>query len=306
MILAKVIADSIGVDAPRLTTLELVYPRFIHAELMTHRVFSRNASSSRAIPVKKLIADLRATPALPVEWRMDESGMQGFTAANETQAREAEAIYIAAMEDAIRHAERLDAAGFHKQHVNRLLEPFAHIKVVLTATQWRNWDGLRDHPDADPTICALAKAIIAARDASTPQTLLMGNWHLPYIEEEDAEPVALFLKSADRQELGLHSDDHLAAVDLLKRVSAARCARTSYKTFDGKRSTVPADLKLFNKLVTSDLIHASPTEHQAAPDAWLTKGKRWMSPHRHGNLKGWCQFRKFLANENLDDLPVAA
>jgi hypothetical protein len=67
-ITAKVIADSIADGCPRLITLQLRYPRFIHSEFMTHRAFSRNASSSRAIPVERLIQDVIDDPAMPVYW----------------------------------------------------------------------------------------------------------------------------------------------------------------------------------------------------------------------------------------------
>ena len=294
MISAQIIADSFGQDAPRLTTFELVYPRFIHAELMTHRVFSRNASSSRAIPVARMHKAIREMPALPVEWRMDEPGMQGWTLATPEQAEEAKIIYLEAMEDAIRHAERLAAKKYHKQHINRITEPYQHIRVCLTSTEWLNWDGLRDHPDAEPTIQALARAMKAARQAHQPSFLHAWDHHLPYIEETDRVAAQGFIDGTN-----------FSVQDILIRVSGARCARTSYKTHNGLRSEIADDLRLFNKLVTSDLIHASPTEHQASPDFLLIK-ERWMTPELHGNFRGWKQFRKTLPNENLDSLPLAA
>lgn len=304
MFTANILADSIGVDAPRLTSMELVYPFFIHGEFMTHRVFSRNASSSRAIPVLKMIAAIRANPAMPAEWRMNEAGMQGWTKASPEIEAELVEIWLEAMNDAIRHAERMEKLSAHKQHINRVVEPFKHMRVVVTATDWKNFDGLRDHPDADPSMQALAKAVIAARDASTPRLLGLGEWHLPYILPEDEDRIAAFLRQAslsELRELGLLTNHDVPELLVKKMVSAARCARTSYRTHSGEATDIKKDIKLYTKLVGAQPIHASPVEHQATPDSYLTKGKRWMSPERHGNLRGWQQFRKFLPNENLQD-----
>ncbi len=168
LISATVLADSVSSKGVRLLTMELVYPRFVHSELMTHRVFSRNASSSRAIPTARAIRMIREHPAVPASWRMNQSGMQGYEVASEEVTLAAQGIWLEAMEDAIRHAERMDALKVHKQVVNRLTEPFSHIKVVLTSVYWENWTGLRKHGAADPTIAALAEAIHEARSASTP------------------------------------------------------------------------------------------------------------------------------------------
>ena len=133
LIKAEVLADSISPDNVRLTTLGLVYPRFIHSELMTHRVFSRNASSSRAIPTKRALRMIQENPAVPASWRMNQPGMQGYEVASEEVALSAQAIWLSAMEAANYHAMQMDALGIHKQVVNRITEPFSHIKVVLTS-----------------------------------------------------------------------------------------------------------------------------------------------------------------------------
>ena len=79
MIKVKVIADSLYGSKDRITTFELEYPRFIHAELMTHRLFSRNAASSRAISISKMIDNVSASPAHPLVWGLDQRGMQAKT-----------------------------------------------------------------------------------------------------------------------------------------------------------------------------------------------------------------------------------
>jgi thymidylate synthase ThyX len=282
LISAVVLADSISPDGVRLTTMELVYPRMILAELNTHRVFSKNSASSRAIPTPRMIKMIREHPAVPASWRMNQAGMQGYELAPEETLIAAQGIWLEAMEDAIHHAERLDALGIHKQNVNRLVEPFVHMKTVMTGVYWENFYGLRDHHMADPTIEALAKAIRTARDASTPERLACGEWHLPYVSKTD---------------LAIHG------TNLARKISAARCARTSYNNMDGKASTSEADIALHDRLLIDQPIHASPAEHQATPDKFIytsrTEG-HWERPEAHGNLTGWVQYRKLLPNENMD------
>lgn len=72
----RVLKDSVAPCGKRLTTWELTYPRFVHAELMTHRLFSRNSASSRAIPTEKLIERVEKDPAMPIFWGKNQKGMQ--------------------------------------------------------------------------------------------------------------------------------------------------------------------------------------------------------------------------------------
>ena len=297
MITAKVIADSFGAHSKRLTTLELEYPRFIHAELMTHRVFSRNASSSRAIPTKRMHRNIIENPALPSSFRMNEAGMQGYTEAPDDVVEQALALIEQHRLFSIEIAEKLDALGLHKQNVNRYTEPHQHIKVVLTSNQWDNFDWLRIHHAADPTMCALATAIYEARNDSKPKFLMPGEWHLSYITRDDYARVEQMQNKPDLDDL-----------EILRRMSAARCARVSYNNFDGKPTTIEADLALFDKLAQNDVdhiepIHASPTEHQATPDRYFERVMKWDRPDQHGNFPGWVQYRKLLAGENLEGTP---
>lgn len=285
LISAVILADSISPDGVRLTTMELVYPRFIHSELMTHRVFSRNASSSRAIPTKRAIQMIRNNPSVPASWRLNQPGMQGYEVAPLAVALAAQDVWLRAMESAIGYAEEMDALGIHKQVVNRLTEPFAHIKVVLTSVYWENWDGLRNHHAADPTIKVLAEAVCAARASSTPKLLLPGQWHLPYVSDAEADE---------------------CGIEVARKISAARCARVSYNNHDGTKTNVEADIRLHDRLLIDQPIHASPAEHQATPDkryqATLESKPIWCQAHLHGNLTGWVQYRKMLPNENMDQL----
>lgn len=295
-ITATIVADSVSPMGHRLTTFQLRYPRFIHAEVMTHRVFSRNASSSRAIPVAKMIEDLRRDPAMPVFWGANKPGMQAGAELEMHDLLGVKCVWISAMEDAIAHVETLMKAGLHKQIANRILEPWAHINVVVTSSSFENFYALRRHADAQPEIKVLADAMWQAQQDSTPTLLQPGEWHLPYLTENEQ----------------LHPD----AI----KVSVARCARVSYLTHDGRQTTLEEDIALYNRLVGQMPLHASPAEHQATPDQYEArdammsrnsgrlapqsnwKGEyawepEWESPQFHGNFVGWKQLRKMLPGE---------
>lgn len=273
---AQIISDSISDYGIRLTTLQLRYPRFIHSEFMTHRVFSRNASSSRAIPVARLIEDVRLDPVIPSFWGKNQPGMQADEECNEPIWKSVkftkEEAWVEAMEDAIEWAEKFSRAGYHKQIVNRLLEPFSHINVVVTATEWDNFFKLRLHKDAQPEIHELAKCMKEAMDSSEPEFLSPGEWHLPYIILEDRD------KAKNLEEL--------------LKVSVARCARVSYKTHDGKKTDFEKDKELFEKLILASPPHMSPAEHQArVPDDY---DDLYYNEYYQGNFDSWFQFRKIL------------
>ena len=242
---AKIIADSVGYYGgamSRLTTIQLRYPRLVHSEFNTHRVFSRNASSSRAIPVAKMIEQVRNDPAAPYVWTTNKPGMQGDVVTDPELIAKYDQMWIEAANQAADNAEVLMGEGLHKQVVNRILEPFQWISVIVTATEWANWFELRNHKDADPTIKRLAEVMLAAMEASEPKHLIAGEWHLPYVskEEKSALPIATLVK-----------------------ISAARCARVSYLTHDGEFPDVDKDIALYERLVGSRPLRASPIEHQA-------------------------------------------
>jgi hypothetical protein len=290
----------------RIDTFLLRYPRWIHAEFMTHRVFSRNASSSRAIPVAKLIQSVIDDPAVPLFWGANQKGMQADVECNEkvgvyakpindtrgpgrefinferaNMAREDAWIY--ARDRAIEAARAFDEAGYHKQIVNRLLEPFGHITVVATGTQWSNFFALRCHPAAEPHMQMLARAIKEAYDEAEVQMLAPGQWHLPFVGLDDWVTI---------NNLCLPRGEHTA---MALKLSVARCASTSYKTVEGFDMTLERAVALHDKLVASVPLHASPCEHQAQADKY---DGRWANPGHGGNLgDGWIQYRKLLPGE---------
>lgn len=307
-----------------LSTLLLRYPRFIHAELMTHRVFSRNAASSRAIPTEKLIRDVEENPAVPLHWGKNQKGMQageeidapvfapvpmnfgGRRLELETnRGRTPQEAWLNARDLAVRSAKAFAQAGYHKQIVNRLLEPFAHITVLVSATEWDNFLTLRDHPDAEPHFQLLAKEIRKCLEREDDiQELEPGGWHLPFITDEDKQSV---VEWDDGEEMRRACSDTWLGrnqwawygLDELRKLSAARCASTSYKTVDGFDMTLERATEIFDKLVTSEPLHASPLEHVAQADELNDKfggmGGLWAHSKEHGNFVGFRQYRHQLA-----------
>lgn len=246
-----------------LTTVALRYWRPIHAELMTHRAFSRNAGSSRAIPVKTMLAQVWNDPAGPIHWGANQSGMQAGSELQGWRKKAAQFLWRTAGKAACVFAWTFMKVGLHKQVANRLLEPWQYINVLVSATDWDNFFNLRCHPDAQPEMQELACAIRDAIEDEPAMILTAGQWHLPYIDMEEAQTLSL-------QEQ--------------KEVSAARCARVSYAPFDGN-AAIEKERSRYALLVGSKPIHASPTEHQAQA---LKKSVRM------ANFAGWMQLRTFI------------
>lgn len=272
-------------------TVQCRYPRFIHAEVMTHKDFSRNASSSRAIPIMRLIKDIIRDPAMPIYWGSNKPGMQAGAQLTGWKLWLAKKAWLGAMWIAIGFALILHHIGLHKQIGNRILEPWAHINVVITSSRWNNFYALRIHPDAQPEIHELAKCIKAAIEAAPVQMLGRGMWHLPFIRSSEMKR----LNNVFHPEGGV-------SINVLKLISTARCARVSYLTHDGRETTFEEDSKLAMKLIGSKPLHASPAEHQCTPDYMTPPDHRnpfgeWENPQFHGNLLGWIQHRKILPGE---------
>lgn len=258
--------------ARQLLTFQLRYPRFVHAELLTHRALSRNSSSSRAIPVAKVLKQVREDPAIPFHWGINQPGMQADNVLGPQEAAIAETYWRESARRAADMAECMLAMNLHKQVINRILEPYQFMSVIVTATEWDNFFELRDHPDAEPHIRELAQRMREAWAKSEPTLLQYGDWHLPYVLPE---------------ELKKHG------VEVCRKLSAARCARVSYLTHDGEKPDVKKDLELFDRLVGSVPLHASPIEHQATPmqDIYTSLNAAHCADLQ-GNLRDWIQFRK--------------
>lgn len=287
---AKIVCDSIGPNGIRLTTFVLKYPRFIHSEFMTHRMFSRNASSSRAIPFKKQIEMIKEDTAVPLEFRKNKSGMQAGDALDQEGQKLAAMDWYAARDAAILWAECLNSRGVHKQYVNRLLEPFSHISVVCTATEYSNFFALRHHSMAQPEIAELARQMWEIYKVNEPDKLKEGEWHLPFLSFEEKE--LHWISVLNDSKVNVENVDERYWLPLIK-MSVARCARVSYLNHEGKNPTFEEDMKLYDRLLGNQPIHASPAEHQARCSSKYDE--LWW-----GNFHGWVQYRKTLENENIE------
>lgn len=263
---ATMIEDSYYKDS-RISTMQLKYHRYIHGEVMTHRVFSRNASSSRAIPVKTMLKQVWNDPAIPVHWGANQPGMQAKLELSGVKRFLARTVWKLAAKVACISAWAMTKIGLHKQIANRILEPWQFIHVIVTSTEWENFFLLRDHPDAQPEIKELARLMKTALARSIPIYRGPGQWHLPYLSDEER--------------------NSFSTEDCIK-MSVARCARVSYLTHDGKNPSVGKDIALHDKLVVSEPLHASPAEHQASPGH---------SQVFYKNFRGWDQYRSFLENK---------
>jgi thymidylate synthase ThyX len=257
MITAKIVADSNNTEIrnKRITSFVLTYPRFIHSELMTHRMFSRNAASSRAIPISKFIEDVLTDPALPIHWGANQKGMQADIEVDETTKIKAMQIWNEARDSAVSHAKQLNDLGIHKQIANRLMEPFFHITTLVTATEYENFFKLRAHSAAQPEIRELAYKMQDALKESTPENKIEGEWHIPF---------------GDKFTAGLSIEQKL-------KVATARAARVSYKTFDGEIN-YDKDYSLHDQLLKEG--HYSPFEHCAQANSGV-----------HANFSQWKSYR---------------
>lgn len=286
MISSTLLLDSVNPAGCRLSTWILTYPRFFHSELMTHRVFSRNAASSRAIPVKKVIEEVKNNPAVPTFWGKNQSGMQASQELEGSLKELSQAEWLKARDSAVQHAQKMLELGLHKQVANRILEPFMHMTIILTGTEFENFFSLRAHKDAQPEFQELAYNMLSMYDASEPNKLKEGEWHIPFSEKLDMERLMVMYHNKTGKHY-LKEDDDMTEIRL--KISTARCARVSYLNFEGK-DDYNADVELCNTLSSSG--HWSPFEHCAQS----LSDERWS-----GNFKGWKQYRKFFDQENRRD-----
>lgn len=308
---AKVVADSISEQGIRITTLEVEAPRIILAEINTHNAISKNCSSSRAIPIVKMLKQVEDNGFTPLYWGKKQSGMQAGKELNEYELKTAQHFWEAAKAKAIEAVEAMDEVGLHKQISNRVTEPFQMVKQVLTATDWDNFFNLRIHPDAQPEILMLAHKIYKAIEDSKPQLLKSGEWHLPYLHMntnnvlESETPYPCFYKEEDG-----FTVEHCLTLEQALKYSASRCASVSYRT---EEMTFEKAEEIFGRLLEADVLHSSPAEHQATPIVfketnemcnvfeYLDKVDGVTHINKQGdicsgNFRGWIQYRHTLKN----------
>lgn len=308
----NVLCASVNGDGDRITSMRLKYPLIVHAEFCRHRAFSRSVASNRAIPTPRIVQMVQEDPFIPLHWGKSRPGMQAGEELTGHDLELAKWRWDDGRREAIRTALHLQDAGLHKQIANRVLTPYQWVTEVVTATHdgWSNFFALRCHPAAEPH---MQKIAFMARDAYfDPQLRVQEvpqfSWHLPYVTSEEQQQLlglgAELAKSSTTISLttaaavsvvfglGLLQTRRGSELWLAKAVSAARVARTSYRTHDGRKSTVEEDLGLYVRLVGSQPRHASPTEHQAYA---VTGG------YRFANFKGWLQYRLEIPDHTIED-----
>lgn len=321
-IVAKVLKHSVSAMYDvEIITYELTYPRIIHSEFMTHRMFSRNAASSRAIPWSKMKEQLGARP---VRFGQANPGMQDkgvdFNAIVQVPnyngppfPSSAQEAWEFARDYATEVADELYKAGYHKQVYNRLVEPFQFIKVVVTATEMANFFWLRDDGAADPTIAELARVMKIAATNSEPQVLYPGEYHTPYVDTVREDGILYY---SIETEMGgepafLTLSDEEAII-----VSSARCAAVSFRNVD---YGLDKSREVFQRLVTDQRVHGSALEHVATPmeaaiDNYPYKvtnvayaPQTWEKGITHmdaggglwsGNFHSWIQYRQLIPGQN--------
>lgn len=284
---AKILLDSITDGGSRLVTWEWTYPRMIHSEIMTHRALSKNSASSRAIPAAKLRRRVLDEPAVPGHWGANQRGMQASSEVADADA--ARAWWMRGRDLMAAHHEEGERLGLHKQVVNRVIEPWMLITIIVSGTDWANFFSLRTHEAAEPNFRALARLAWDQFHEHMPAYREPGDWHLPMIDmvggDHDAVKALCWGGALDGTPV----------LDVLKKVSVGRCARVSYLTHDGRRDMLE-DVGLHDTLASTatsgDPMHASPFEHVAQ-----AVGRR----ERCGNFEGWRQYRKFFDSENGPD-----
>jgi thymidylate synthase ThyX len=293
---ALIHADSRSPDGVRLTTFEISFPRCILAELNTHRMLSKSSASSRAIPVEKMLKRVMEDPYIPTSWGKNQKGMQAEQEVNAETAEMAKAHWFELRNEAVWRATMLRDLGIHKQITNRLLEPWLWHTCIVTGTEWSNFFHLRNNPQASPDFQTIAAMMQELYEELEPEEVDYGEWHMPLVGPEDYE-------AAFEQGLAQRAVDSKALMELLVKVSVARCARVSYLTHDGKRD-LQADLELHDRLLTSG--HMSPFEHAARPltEDDVFAGYASAQPAGcpltavfSGNFRGWLQYRKLVPNE---------
>lgn len=303
-ITAKIIQHSIShYTGKQIITYELEYPRYIHAEFMTHRLFSRNSASSRAIPIEAMHKQILEANVEFAHYGKNQPGMQAKEELDSLNKAAVKDLWFAARDYCLGIAKAMATHGAHKQLVNRTSEPWMMMKVVMTTTEEANWDWLRRHDDAQPEIRVLAEVMHKAKMASMPFELWGDEWHVPYVNR---------FRNPENGDLYYKVGDTTIGVDDAKMISASCCAQVSYRKNDDSLDKAKA---VFDRLINSVPVHSSPVEHQATPinyDYHLPEGSitydlDWTAKqgitHQHvdgslgsGNFRDWIQFRQLIPN----------
>lgn len=296
-IIARIIADSVTANGKRFTTFEWELPRLILAEVNTHRMLSKNTSSSRAIPLNAAIENIQKNPAFPVYWGKNQAGMSASEELTGEALNKAYELWQKGIDQNIALVREFQEVGLHKQTSARFLETGQLIRSVISGTEWENLWWLRDHSAAQPEFQELARVAHQAYKESVPQMILVSEWHLPYI-------TSIRNKESGEMEY-FDSDGTQLTLENAQKISASCCAQVSYRKND---TSLEKALDIYEKLVGMDRAHSSPFEHAGTPIPLNTvpfDPSTWPQGVTHvtkegqlgsGNLRGWIQYRQLIPN----------
>ena len=328
---AKIVADSINQHGDRLTSLVLTYPRIIHAEMMTHRMFSRNASSSRAVPVQKMIEAVKNNTFCPFEFQKAHKGMQGSEYFTDEDKEDCIKLWLESAELALQQAEKMKEKGITKQIINRILEPYQYYTVLITGSKegWDNFFNLRcpqykihqgtykskkealkyglsngelknwsdldwlqnNEGHAEIHIMDLAEKIYDAVNESTPKRLSPNEWHIPFSNKIPF--VGNLTESIDEDNTYWKDYDEQNKV----KISVASAARTSYTIVgDEKEVDYAKMINLHDRLLLQDPPHSSPLEHccVCVTDEDYNKSFKGEEKGWFRNYKGFKSYRQII------------
>jgi thymidylate synthase ThyX len=286
----KIILDSIAPSGGRLTTFQITLPRIVLAEFNTHRMFSRNSASSRAIPVEKMISRVTKDPFIPTYFGKNQKGMQAENELDEVERVNAKNAWQEWIRTCLKYASIFKDLGLHKQLANRVLESVNWHTIVCSATEYENYFGLRDNPQAAPEIRDSAHEAQELYKKSEPNLLEDGGFHLPYVAGKDYDLLTLH--------------DAGFTIKQLCEVSIGRCAAVTYLNQENVTDPNGDIDRATKRLLPSG--HMSPFEHVAESldhQRWRQiareQANEWIE-HRipMGNFWGWLQYRKTLKNEH--------
>lgn len=319
----EIVADSINQQGDRLTSLVLTYPRIIHAEMLTHRMLSRNASSSRAVPVQKMIEAVKNNTFCPFEFQKAHKGMQGSEYFTGQDKEDCIKLWLESAELALQQAEKMKEKGITKQIINRILEPYQYYTVLITGSKegWDNFFELRCPEYVNPD----GKSFKSKKD------------YLKRLNTEniESEPSDLFWLKRNKGQAEIHIMDlaekiydamnesepeqlegnqwHIpfeskinelypdSTLEEQIKVSVGMAANTSYTVVgDGSIITLEKASRIHDKC--KEEVHSSVFEHCARAMSneeyyLFSKGMDGQEDHQHGwcyNIRGFMSYRYII------------
>ena len=331
----EIVADSINSQGDRLTSMVLTYPRIIHAEMMTHRMFSRNASSSRAVPIQKMIEAVKNNTFCPFKFQKAHKGMQGSEYFTGQDKEDCIKLWLESAELALQQAEKMKEKGITKQIINRILEPYQYYTVLITGSKegWDNFFELRN-PVYETEIGVFKSkrdALISYAEGGVMANLPTTDLEWLQINKGQAEIHIMDLsekiydaiqestpKQLEENQWHIPFRDkinelypNLTLEDKIK-VSVGMAANTSYTVVgDGSIITLEKATRIHNKC--KDLSHSSVFEHCARAmsdveyESYIKGKLSYLEPEESFLIdepkhkeKGWCRnFRGFIPLRHL-------